>query len=157
MARRGKGKMARRAINVCKTGYIKCNKRRFWDAAVILYRPNVGLIRVAFGSGDNLVDEDIEQKDVNGNRIDDYLYITTYEAPAEESGSASGIVFPETDGGIMLFSHKSWPSGDIRDMIPEALDFMGWPARMKDYYVVGYEGQFWERPHPLGYRPKEGK
>lgn len=31
---------------VCRSGYIPCNKRRFWDAALTLFRPGYGLIRV---------------------------------------------------------------------------------------------------------------
>lgn len=160
--------MGKANTTVCKTGYIKCNKRRYWDAALILFRPGYGIIRVAYGAGGNLTDEDLEQRDRNNHKIDDYLYITVYQKdPRDDSfrplsdrnpeKCIPGLLFEETDGGQLLFSHKSWPNGDIREMLPEAFDFMGWPKDVKGYYLIGYDGQFWDRPLPLGVRKRSEK
>lgn len=143
---------------------MKCNKRRFWDAALTFFRPGYGLIRVAFGDGTNLSDEDCAQKDRHGNRIDGYLYIMTYAGQPEEGSwkpsfvnkdgelTASGLLFKESDGFQYLFSRKSWPRGDLRDFLPEAFTCMGWPKELKGYILMGYEGQFWDRPDPIGCR-----
>lgn len=151
----------RRFDTTCKTGWIRCNKLRFQSAALILYRPHAGLVRVAFGTGDNLTEEDCWERDEKGNRINDYLYITMYGGSPEEGvwtmptigslGDAprkTGLLFEETDGAQMLYSRKSWPRGDLREMLPEALEFIGWPKDVKGYYVLGYEGAFWDRPDP---------
>lgn len=157
--------MKKMDTSVCKTGYIKCNKFRHQRAAIVLYEPAMGFIRVAFGSGDNLSQEDCLDRDRNGNRIDDYLYITTYTGEPEDgcwepalgpmppsTSSRSGLLLEETDGGQMLYSRKSWPHGDLRELLPEALEFMGWPRSLKKYFVAGYEGAFWDRPLPKGAR-----
>lgn len=75
----------------CRSGYIPCNKRRFWDAELVFFRPGFGFVRVAFGAGGNPLDEDLTEKDAKGNKIDDYLMIYAYtgEPEAETSGSSS--------------------------------------------------------------------
>ena len=150
--------------NICKSGQIKCNRHPFWGAALTMFRPGYGIIRVAFGSGDNLTEDDMNQCDKKGNKINDYLYITVYTSSPKEGvytpedysnprKNVAGMLFEETDGGQLLFSRKSWPNGDIREMLPEAFDFMGWPRDVKGYFLLGYEGQFCEfcnKPLPMG-------
>ena len=153
---------------ICRSGYIPCNKRRFWDAELVFFRPGFGFVWVAFGRGGNLTDEDTDQKDAKGNQIDDYLMIYTYTGvpdlgswvhtyPGKGEVREHGLVFAETDGVQQLFSRKSHRSGDLREFLPEAFAMVGFPKDVKGYFLVGKYGQFWDRPHPLGYRPKKGK
>lgn len=154
---------------ICRSGYIPCNKRRFWDAELVFFRPGFGLVRVAFGDGSNLDADDTDQRDAKGNKIDDYLMIYTYTGePAvgswfrvypwkgDEIGKC-GLRFAETGGAQQLFSRKSHRSGDLREFLPEAFAMVGFPRDVKGYFLVGKYGQFWDRPHPIGYRPKKGK
>lgn len=108
----------------------------------------------------------MEQRDAKGNKIDDYLMIYTYiDEPVEdcwvpsypEKGhiSKSGLLFAETDGAQQLFSRKSHRSGDLREFLPEAFAMVGFPRDVKGYFLVGKYGQFWNKPYPLGYRPKK--
>lgn len=153
---------------ICRSGYIPCNKRRFWDAELVFFRPGFGFVHVAFGSGENLTEEDLDQRDEKGNEIDDYLMIYTYTDepdvgswirvyPGKEEIGKPGLRFAETDGAQQLFSRKSHRSGDLREFLPEAFAMVGFPRDVKGYFLVGKYGQFWDRPHPLGYRPKKGK
>lgn len=153
---------------ICRSGYIPCNKRRFWDAELVFFRPGFGFVRVAFGSGDNLADEDTAQRDAKGNKIDDYLMIYTYTGEPDEGSwihvypekgevGKCGLRFEETDGAQQLFARKSHRSGDLREFLPEAFAMVGFPRDVKGYFLVGKYGQFWDRPYPLGYRPKKGK
>lgn len=147
----------------CKNGCIPCNKIRFCDAELIFYRPGLGFVRVAFGDGSNLIDSDTEQRDENGNLIDDYLMIYTYGCEPEvgsfihvypEKGEIGkcGILIEEDDGAQMLFSRKSHRSGDLRDFLPDSFRMVGFPSDVREYFLVGKNGQFWDRPHPKWYR-----
>ena len=131
-----------------------------WHGAFILYRPGYGFVRVAFGDGTNGPDdEDPIDRDENGHKIDDYVYITYYsESPeegefkklvvflagheGEEPMSKPGMFFVERDGFNMLFSHKSYPSADLRDLLKPALKCIGWPVDVeRRYYLIGTEGK----------------
>ena len=151
---------------ICRNGYIPCNKRRFWDAELVFFRPGFGFVRVAFGSGENLSAEDMDMRDENGNKIDDYLIIYTYTGEPDEGSwihvfpekdeiGKCGLRFVETDGAQQLFSRKSHRSGDLREFLPEAFAMVDFPRDLKGYFLVRKYGQFWDRPHPLGYRPKK--
>lgn len=151
---------------ICRSGYIPCNKRRFWDAELTFFRPGFGFVRVFFGDRSNLLDEDMKERDENGNRIDDYLNIAVYNGepadgcwlpvyPKQGAVGKSGLVIEETETSVMLYSRKSHPSGDLRELLPEAFAMVDFPKDVKGYFLVGKYGQFWDRPHPLGYRPEE--
>lgn len=144
----------------CKTAYSFLPANHYpWEGAYILFRPNYGIVRVAFGNGMNGPDDDDElDSDENGNKVDDNVYITYYSDPPEEgdfkqsvvclsgpeeSRSFSGVFFKETDGFNMLFSHKSYPSADLRDLLKPALKCIGWPTDVeKRYFLMGVEGKF---------------
>ena len=151
---------------ICRSGYIPCNKRGFLDAELVFFRPGFGFVRVAFSRGGNLADEDKAQRDAKGNRIDDYLMIYTYTGKPDESTwqdmcslerPVPGLFFEQTDGVQQLIARKSHRSGDLREFLPEAFAIVDFPRDVKGYFLVGKYGQFWDRPHPLGYRPKKGK
>lgn len=135
-----------------------------WQGAFILYRPGYGFVRVEFGNGMNGPDdEDPIDLDENGHKIDDYVYISCYSRPPEEGdfkkskvflpgheGDDStrwrwrpGLFFVESDGFDMLFSHKSYPSADLRDLLKPALKYIGWPVDVeRRYYLIGTDGKF---------------
>jgi len=105
---------------------------------VVLFHPGRReFIRIAFGNGDNLTQEDLETKDSNGNGVDDYMYLTTYSVPQDMGWD--GLCLQEKDGGLMLFSHETYRSGDIREMLAPSLDFMGWPDSVGEYVFVSGE------------------
>ena len=130
-----------------------------WQGAFIFYRPFYGLVRVAFGNGDNAPDPDECDRDRNGYKLDDYVYITYYSDPPEEGvwhqevvklagfdqkfTTMDGLMFRESDGFSMLFSRKSYPSADLRDLLKEALKCINWPTDVeRKYYLLGTEGAF---------------
>lgn len=130
-----------------------------WEGAYIFFRPNYGIVRVAFGNGMNSpCDEDGFGRDENGHKVDDNVYITYYsDLPEEgvfkryfaclsglkESRSLPGVFFKETDGFNMLISHKSYPSADLRDLLKPALKCIDLPVDVeRRYYLIGTEGKF---------------
>lgn len=124
---------------------VPCNVRPHSDAAVTLLCRGRGLVRVSFGSDDNITEEDRQMQDENGNSIDSCVYVSEYSKPPEEDNWSNALVFAETDGGQMLYSSKMYRSGDIRDLLKPALEFVGWPTDMSKYSLVGVSGQFYKR------------
>lgn len=122
----------------CLTGKIPKNKFDY-EGGVILFHPGRReFVRIAFGTGDNLTQEDLETKDSNGNSVDDYMYLTTYDELQDMGWD--GLCLQEKDGGMMLFSHKTYRSGDIREMLTPSLDFLGWPDSVGEYVFISGEG-----------------
>ena len=111
-----------------------------YEGGVILFHPGMReLIRIAFGTGENLDQDDCDIKDSHGNFIDDYMYISTF-GDLHLGDFAEELEASEKDGGQMLFSHKTFKSGDIREMLTPALDFMGWPDSADEYVFMSGEG-----------------
>ena len=121
----------------CLTGEIPRNKYEY-QGGVVLFHPGPGLIRIAFGTGDNLDQDDLREKDSNGNGIDDYMYISTFEN-LHLADFADELKASEVDGGQLLFSHGTYRSGDIRELLEPSLDFMGWPAKLEEYVLMATE------------------
>lgn len=147
------------------SGWIPANRRK-WKGGMILFCPNAGFVRIAFGTGDNLTGEDCDLRDPDGNRIDDYVYIQTYDHRKTYDGSftsarivregdterpvLSGLFCEETDGAQLLISHKSHPDGDLRDFIRPALEMVGFPTRPGGLYLVNTQGAFNWNGAPAG-------
>ena len=124
---------------------IPCNVHPHRDADVTLLLPRRGLVRVRFGADDNITDDDRGRSDEHGTRIDMCVYVSEYAKPPEEDNWSNALVFAETDGGQMLYSSKTYRSGDIRDLLKPALEFVGWPTDVSKYSLVGVSGQFYKR------------
>lgn len=159
---KSKNAMKTRRIAVVKRpektadGFLPANKIP-WVGAYIFHRHGYGLVYVGFGNGINLDDEDLFDRDKYGNKIDWYVNIKVYQdnpveadwimsrikAPDEEERSKPGVLFTETDGFTMVFSKRSYPSADLRDLLKEALKCVGFPTDVeRRYYLVGTEGRF---------------
>ena len=144
---------------------IPCNVFPHRDAEVTLLLPGRGMVRIAFGSGDNLDAEDCAQRDGNGHLIDRYVMIyeyalppvdCTWTAPEELQGghahAVDGLLFTETDGGELMYSARTYRGGDIRDLIRPSLEFIGWPTDLAAYVLVDVSGAVSRRrKHPRGY------
>lgn len=105
-----------------------------WQGSVVLYSAiNETFFNVAFGTGDNLTDEDTDEG------YDDYIMVEQYEmngyrtfgeivGEAKMIGEISDgtVGLKEVDGGQLLLRRKEWNNGDIRRFIMEALDFAGY-------------------------------
>lgn len=125
-----------------------------WEGCVVLYEAFTGdFFNVAFGSGDNIEDNNLDEG------FDDYIMVEQY-APTEGAdlddiiyqaktqgfidGDTPGL--REVDGGQLLLKHKEWENGDIRRFIIGALEFAGHgaPAEVhnagRDYDGVIYIG-----------------
>lgn len=144
-------------FDVVGTGYVPCNKHRWKNARLVLFRPGWGIVSVAFSNmcpdrdgalrtGDKAVDSTIMVSECHCDKISDF------GADVFDGKSWNGICF-WADGAFALgFSFKDYPSGDIRDMVDMALRHIGWPVEPKKYFLVGKSGEFWDRPSPMGAR-----
>lgn len=119
----------------CLTCEVPRNKYNY-EGSVVLFHPGHGLIRIAFGTGDNLDQDDILEKDQNGNSIDDYMYISVFNELRGDYSSNENLEADEIDGGMLLFSHDTYKSGDIREMLEPSLEFMGWPDNIEEYVYI---------------------
>lgn len=116
-------------------------KNKFeWEGGIVLYdAASENFFNIAFGSGDNLDADDID------DGFDDYIMVERYEldgtlgstyvvTDALDKGyvddSTPGL--REVDGGQLLLKRKEWTDGDIRRFITEALDFVGYGAASID-------------------------
>lgn len=122
----------------CLNGEIPRNEHDYEGGVVLLHPGRREFIRIAFGTGDNLDQDDCEIKDRNGNGIDDYVYISTF-GELHLGDFAEELEASEKDGGQMLFSHETYKTGDIREMLAPALDFMGWPDDIGEYVFISKE------------------
>lgn len=144
-------------FDVVGTGYVPCNKHKWKDARLVLFRPGCGIVSVAFSSehlgrdgalrtGDGAVDSTVMVSECHCDKISDF------GADVSDGKSWNGICF-WADGVFALgFSFKDYPSGDIRDMVDMALRHIGWSVEPKKYFLVGKSGEFWDRPSPMGAR-----
>jgi hypothetical protein len=138
-------------------GFLPANSSPY-NGAYILFRPGLGIVRVGFGNGMNGPDEEDQYPDCNGNIVDDYVYIQCYGGNPEDGSwlrsvvqlpghsqkqeSIDGLLFMEEDGFNMLFSRKSYQSGDLRDLLKKALKCINWPIDVEHrYFLLGTEGE----------------
>lgn len=117
-------------------GAVPKNKFDYDGACVLLHRRSRKFVRIAFGDGSNLDHDDLEEKDENGNNIDDYMYLTKYKE-MEEDGD--GLRCVEDDGGMLLFSHNTYKTGDLRELIAPSLEFLGLPIYPGGYVFISGE------------------
>jgi len=105
-----------------------------WEGSIVVYAVELGsFFRIAFGTGDNLSADDLD------DGCDDYIMVDQFalsenadledilrEIKKERSldEGVDGIV--EVDGGQLLLRRKEWSSGDIRRFIETALEFSGY-------------------------------
>ena len=86
-------------------------------------------MRVSFGSGENLSAEDMDMRDENGNKIDDYLIIYTYTGEPDEGSwihvfpekdeiGKCGLRFVETDGGATVVLEEIAPQRRLEGVSP---------------------------------------
>lgn len=139
-------------FDVVGNGYVPCNKKRWRDARLILYRPCYGIVSMQFapmGNG-NLCDFLVQTVEY-GDRICDF------GSDLATGESFSGITFWVRDRHDVFLSRKTYPSGDIREIAPFVLKEIKWPTEPQKYYLMAKIGEFWERPWPMGYKPKEKK
>ncbi len=107
-----------------------------WEGSVVLFDAAAEeFYNIAFGTGDNLGPEDLDEG------YDDYIMVDRYGLDGSR-GSAlvvvdavdNGCVDEDTDGlrmidsGQLMLKRKEWTDGDIRRFITEALDFVGYGA-----------------------------
>lgn len=119
-------------------------KNKFeWQGSVVMFDAAAEeFYNIAFGTGDNLTQEDIDAG------YDDYIMVDRYGLDGSR-GSAivvvdavkKGYVDESTgwlrliDGGQMMIRRSDWTDGDIRRFILEAMDFAGYCAsNMRDIH-----------------------
>ena len=149
-------------FDVVANGYVPCNKRRWRDARLVLYRPGYGMVSMQFapiGIGDPM-----KERDENGNLKNFSVKTVEYGDRIGDIGtdfangeSFAGLVFWARDRHDVFLSKKTHPSGDIREIAPFVLDEIKWSTEPRGYLLVAKSGEFWERPWPMGYKPKEKK
>ena len=145
----------RNSFDVIGSGYVCCNRRRWKDAKLVLFRPGYGIVSLEFmelGVGERR-----DERDENGNLINCKVHVTEYGPKIGGIGtdfangeSYRGIIFYESGRFDFEFSKRSWPSGDLREIAPAALKDAGWPTSPRGYFLLAKQGDFWERPAPKG-------
>lgn len=152
-----KGYEMAKKFDVVGSGYVPCNKYRWKDASLVLFRPGWGMVEVAFSNrypsrdgalqiGDKVTDSTVVVTECHCDKIGDI------GIDMADGKSRSGICFWEDRVFELGFSFNDYPSGDIRDMVDTALRHIGWPVEPKKYFLVGKSGEFWDRPSPMGAR-----
>ena len=146
---------ASKKFDVIGSGWVPCNKRRWRDARMVLCRPGYGIVELSFRDLD--IGERRDDRDKDGNLINCKVRVIEYGSKIGDVGcnfangeSYHGIVFYQIGVFDFGFSKASWPSGDIREIAPEALKNAGWPSSPKGYFLLAKQGDFWERPAPKG-------
>ena len=138
-----------------------------WEGTVVLYSPWCNtFFNVAFGTGDNLSDEDID------DGFDDYIMVDQYRL--EDDGNMAEVILKikntgcidecsrglrEIDGGQWLLKRREWQDGDIRRFLMEAMSFAGYNAmhrhkdmRYKDVVYLGADYDVWHKDDPVARR-----
>ena len=148
------------SFDVIGSGYVRCNKKRWKDAKLVLFRPGYGIVSLEFmelGVGERR-----DERDGKGNLINRKVHVVEYGPKIGEIGSEfangesyRGIIFYENGRFDFWCSTKSWNRGDIREIAPAALKDAGWPTSPMGYFLLAKRGEFWDRPCPKGYKGKE--
>ena len=129
-------------FEVCGTGWVPTNKRRWKNAGLLLYRPAYGIISIAFA----------ESK--NGKPC-----VLVHECECKSHrilGDGCAIDLDVDRVHEIEYSKRDLPSGDLRDMVDIALKKIGWPLGAARYFLVSKTGEFWDHPLPMGAKTKEG-
>ena len=147
-------------FDVVGSGYVPCNKRRF-QGEIIFYRPCYGIVSV--NCNDKMLvgmHRDVYDPAV-GMLADAYMEVKTYTKgcehfDAENNGRMcyGGIRFDCDLFKEVPFSKRGY-TGDIRDLLPRALKMIKWPTDPKRYFLLQTNGEFWDRPLPMGVRPRK--
>lgn len=142
-------------LDVIGTGWVPCNKKRWRDAKLVLYRPGCGIVSVEFM--DLQVGDRRDERDENGRLVDFKVRISEYGRKIGElrcnfadGESYDGIVLYRSSTTDYGFAKRSWPSGDIRELARKALRLHGWNVSPKRYFLLATAGDFWNRPSPQG-------
>lgn len=146
-------------FDVVGSGYVPCNKKRFREARLVFFRPGWGIISVEFGNGLK-VGMRRDERDEKGRLKDDFVRVIEYHGDqmcdiSSETAEASkfrGIGFWESSSTEYGFSRKAYHTGDLRDIIPDALKEAGLPNDWKRFFLLSKQGEFWDRPLPKGVR-----
>lgn len=148
------------SFDVIGSGWVPCNKKRWRDAKLVLFRSGYGIVSLEFmelGVGERR-----DERDDKGNLINRKVHVVEYGPKIGEIGSDfangesfRGIIFYENGRFDFGFSTKSWNRGDIREIAPAALKDAGWPTSPMGYFLLAKRGEFWDRPCPKGYERKE--
>lgn len=142
------GKQLKRPTKVAN-GFLPANSRPY-NGAYILFRPGLGIVRVGFGNCMNGPDEeDLSRVCVYiqcyGGESDDGTWlrqVAQLPGHSQKYEQIDGLLFRERDGFNMLFSRKSCTSGDLRDLLKEALKCISWPVDVEHrYFLLGTEGK----------------
>lgn len=136
-------------FDVVATGYVPCNKRRF-QGEIILYLPCYGIVSVK-----------CDGKMLIGMRADAFMEVKTYTSLCEHYDEENngrmcygGIRFACNRFTKVAFERRGY-TGDIRDLLPKALNEIKWPTDPKRYILLQTNGEFWDRPLPIGIRPRK--
>lgn len=145
-------------FDVLWNGYVPCNKRRWRDARLVMYRHSYGIISMEFaplGVGDRR-----DERDEKGNLKDFWVKTVEYGEKIGDIGadfangeSYGGIIFWARDRHDVFLSKKTYPSGDIREIAPVVLKEIMWPTDPRRYHLMSKSGEFWDRQYPMGYNP----
>ena len=98
---------SKKRFDVIGSGFVRCNKRRWKDAKLVLFRPGYGVVSLEFmelGVGERR-----DERDENGNLINCKVHLTEYGPKIGEIGTdfANG----ESKGIGTSFTPRSQPSG----------------------------------------------
>lgn len=105
-----------------------------WEGSVVMYDADADeFYNIAFGTGDNLTQDDVD------DGFDDYIMVDRYELDDTRVPSwvivraiDEGIIDENTegvnliDGGQLLLKRSEWTDGDIRRFILLAMEFAGY-------------------------------
>lgn len=151
--------MAKR-FDVVGTGYVPCNKRRF-QGEIVLYRPCYGIVSVKCNDKMLIGMSRDEYDPAVGMRVDAFMEVKTYTKGCEHYDTEKngrmcygGIRF-DCDLFMEVTFAKRGYTGDIRDLLPRALKEIKWPTDPKRYFLIQTNGEFWDRPLPMGVRPRK--
>ena len=146
-------------FDVVGSGYVPCNKKRFREARLVFFRPGWGIIIVEFGNGLK-VGMRRDERDGKGHLKDYFVRIIEYNVDqmcdivhkSFDTNEFRGIGFWESYCTEFMFSRKSYPEGDLRSIVPDALKEAGIPNDRKRFFLIGKYGKFWYRDFPVGVR-----
>lgn len=124
----------------------KVPKNEFeWEGSVVLYDAGYNLFyNIAFGTGGNLDDSDIDEG------YDDYIMVESY-TPSEECPpfddliweiQKQGYIDSDTEGldechsGELLLKRSEWTDGDVRRFLVKAIDFIGYTDNVENMIYI---------------------
>lgn len=143
-------------FDVVGSGYVPCNKKRFREARLVFFRPGWGIISVEFGNGLK-VGMRRDERDEKGRLKNDFIRVILYTGDKmcdighkSYANEFRGLGFWESSSTEFMFSRKAYPTGDLRDIIPDALKEAVLPNDWERFFLLSKQGEFWDRPLPMG-------